>query len=620
MLKEQLEKLKNVLPESYNPFPLIDDRTFWESVPKSYKDSIIKEANIYLAMDMPVLNASVFMEFHRTGNRNNYQKVYNLRRYALNLSVMAELFENKGRYIDFMIDIIWMMCEETSWIIPAHNSIGGYKHIRLPLPDFERPIIDLMAADTGASIATALYFFKNNFDEITPQISKRAENELDRRIIRAYRDHTDYWWMGFMGDRTEQLNNWNPWINSNVLLTLLLTEKNPYELYYILHKLVQSLDEYIHDYPEDGGCDEGPGYWGRAGASLFECLEILYEYSNGAINIFDMPKIKNMCRYISRAHIDGSYYVNFADAGPKAVTDPALIFRFGKFIGDKNSMAFGAQQHKSIDYSTIVLGRFGMNRPIRELAGADEINNFNTPYIPEKSVFLEDIEVTFLRADTDKGELFFAAKGGNNRENHNHNDVGTFIIYGDGIPFIIDTGNMVYTKKTFSPQRYEIWSNCSLWHNVPTVNGIKQQNGRDYKATNVLFNETQKLSTLTMDIQNAYPSDSGINRWTRSASMNSSSAIIEISDSFELDELSDKIYLNLMTHPKPEITETFVSLNSGGKKLVIEFSNNLSPEYEIVSLKDQFHKKNWGDTLYRLSFKVKEMVKSGNTHLKFKLY
>ncbi|MCD6322068.1 MAG: heparinase II/III family protein [Clostridiales bacterium] len=620
MLKEQIEKLKNVLPESYNPFPLIDNRTFWESVSKNYKTSIIKEANKYLAMDIPVLNASVFMEFHRTGNRTNYQEIYNLRRYALNLSVLAELFENKGRYIDFMIDLIWMICEETTWIIPAHNNIGGYKHSRLPLPNVERPIIDLMAADTGASIATALYFFKNNFDEITPQISRRAEYELHRRIIRAYRDYTDYWWMGFMGDKNEQLNNWNPWINSNVLLILLLTEKNTHEIYYILQKLAQSLDEYINDYPEDGGCDEGPGYWGRAGASLFECLEILYEYSSGAINIFHMPKIKNMCRFIHRAHIADSYYVNFADAGPKAISNPALIFRFGQYIGDKNSMAFGIQQQMAIDHSTVVLGRFGLNRPIRKLAIENEMNKFETPYILEKSVFLEDIEVTFLRTDTVNGELFFAAKGGNNSENHNHNDVGTFIIYGNGTPFIIDTGNMVYTKKTFSPQRYEIWSNCSLWHNVPSVNGVKQINGKNYKATNVSFSETPNLSTLTMDIQNAYPLNSGINRWTRSVSMDRIQAKIEISDSFELDELSDSIYLRLMTHPKPEITGTSVTLTSGGRKLVIEFSDNLSPEYETVPLEDQFHKKNWGDNLYRLSFKVKDMVKSGNTHLKFKLY
>lgn len=619
MLNSQYEKLKNLLPESYNPFPFIDDREFWEGVSEPYKNKIIEQANDYMAMDMPVLSASVFLEFHRTGNRNNYQNIYNLRRYALNLSVLAELFENKGRYIDFMIDLIWMICEETTWIIPAHNNVGGYKHDRLPLPDLERPIIDLMAADTGTSIAIALYFFKNTFDNITPQISRRAEYELNRRIIRAYRDHTDYWWMGFMGDPNEQLNNWNPWVNSNVLLTLLLTEKSTNEIYYILNKLIRSLDEYIDDYPEDGGCDEGPGYWGRAGASLFECLEILFEYTDGKIDIFNNPKIKNMCRYIHRAHIKDSYYVNFADAGPKAVTNPSLIYRFGKFIEDNNSMAFGVQQQNSIDWSTVVLGRFGLNRPIRELLIVDEMNSFTGSYISEKSVFLEDIEVAFLRSKTETGELFFAAKGGNNCENHNHNDVGTFNIYGNGIPFIIDTGNMVYTKKTFSPQRYDIWSNCSQWHNVPSVNDIKQLNGKNYKAANVSFVKNSESSTLIMDIQNAYPVDSDIKKWTRSVSMNNINSIISVDDSFDLDQPSDSIHLRMMTQLKPEITGNSVVLSSGDRKLIIKFSDNLIPEYETVILEDLFHKKNWGDNLYRLSFKVKEMVKSGNTHLEFKL-
>ena len=32
---------------------------------------------------------------------------------------------------------------------------------------------------------------------------------------------------------------------------------------------------FIDAYPEDGGCDEGPGYWDRAAASMFEVLRLL---------------------------------------------------------------------------------------------------------------------------------------------------------------------------------------------------------------------------------------------------------------------------------------------------------------------------------------------------------
>ena len=51
-----------------------------------------------------------------------------------------------------------------------------------------------------------------------------------------------------------------------------------------------------------------------------------------------------------------------------------------------------------------------------------------------------------------------AVKAGNNDDSHNHNDVGSFILFKQGAPFIIDIGVETYSKKTFSPERYEIWT------------------------------------------------------------------------------------------------------------------------------------------------------------------
>jgi hypothetical protein len=43
-------------------------------------------------------------------------------------------------------------------------------------------------------------------------------------------------------------------------------------------------------------------------------------------------------------------------------------------------------------------------------------------------------------------------------EIHNHNDVGNFILYVDGMPAIIDIGAVTYTALTFSKDRYKIWN------------------------------------------------------------------------------------------------------------------------------------------------------------------
>lgn len=98
---------------------------------------------------------------------------------------------------------------------------------------------------------------------------------------------------------------------------------------------MRSLDVFINSYPDDGACDEGPSYWKRAAASLLDCLELLHSASDGKIDIFNEPIIREMGKYIICAHISGEYFVNFADAKAKINIDPILIYRYGKRINDE---------------------------------------------------------------------------------------------------------------------------------------------------------------------------------------------------------------------------------------------------------------------------------------------
>ena len=86
-------------------------------------------------------------------------------------------------------------------------------------------------------------------------------------------------------------------------------------------------------------------------------------------------------------------------------------------------------------------------------------------------------------------DWFFAAKGGHNNESHNHNDIGTFILYKGSVPIFADAGVGTYTKSTFDHNRYTIWSMQSSWHNLPAINGKPQKNGAHYKASDVMVSD-----------------------------------------------------------------------------------------------------------------------------------
>ena len=86
-----------------------------------------------------------------------------------------------------------------------------------------------------------------------------------------------------------------------------------------------------------------------------------------------------------------------------------------------------------------------------------------------KDVWLPDLQVMVARDEEGSTKGFYvAAKGGHNDESHNHNDIGNYVVYYDGQPLLIDVGRGTYTRKTFSDRRYEIWYNCSDYHNTPS--------------------------------------------------------------------------------------------------------------------------------------------------------
>ena len=148
-----------------------------------------------------------------------------------------------------------------------------------------------------------------------------------------------------------------------------------------------------------------------------------------------------------------------------------------------------------------------------------------------------------------------AVKAGNNGDSHNHNDTGSFTVYKSGQPFFIDLGVESYTKKTFSADRYEIWTMQSAYHNLPDINGKMQAAGKQYGAKVLSCHLTRPNPDIEIDITGAYP-DNAI-RYIRKATLIKGKEIViedRISPSYE------NTALNFMTYEKPVLK----SINGGG--------------------------------------------------------
>ncbi|HBL74450.1 MAG: heparinase [Bacteroidetes bacterium GWF2_42_66] len=602
--KEQLSH-SIISQTSWLPFPRIDDREGWSRADRQLMESYLSKAEEYLNFEWPYIPATKSMLIVRNGNRTEYEAISFNKRRVLGTLLLAEIYENKGRFTDQVIDGIWSICEESWWGVPAHLP-GGAEYNGLV--DVRDPIVDLFAAETATFLAWIDYFMGEKLDAVSPQIRERIYYETNKRIFEPAMEKS-HWWMGAKFGGRLVTNNWTPWICSNWLNTALLLEKNNEKRTAMVYKIMEVLDQFVNPYPADGGCDEGPSYWGAAAASLFDNLAMLNEVTNGAFDyVFEDEKIKNMGRYIYRAQISEKYFLNFADADPQPGMSASMIYRFGKAIGDNDMMVFGAyyQQGPSGE-----LTKFHFFRNLYELFLQNEFLRAEKRLPLPKDVWLPGLQVMAARDSEGTTDGFFvAAKGGHNAESHNHNDIGNFVVFYDGLPLLIDVGRGTYTKKTFSSRRYEIWYNCSDYHNLPTVNGKTQLVGREYEASDVKYQASDNSVQYSLDISKAFPDDAGINSLQRTIQYKRGKQVM-LTDIFNLRK-AEQITEHFMTVYPAEV------INPG--QLVIHYQNETGDKKDFIlrydarkmSLKiekikfeteeDQGVLQKWGDRIFRINF------------------
>ena len=228
-------------------FPNYKNRQFWENLPDQLRKDYISKAQSYLEYNWPVVKATDYLEFIRSGNRR--QEAYAACSNALISLVMGELVEGNGRFIDQIINGVWYFSEQTWWGWSAH--LGSQK-AGVGLPDVDEPIVDLGVGEITNNLSWTLYLFKEQFDKVHPLIAKRLREEIYRKSLTPYLERDDFWYMGFKGGRP---NNWNPWINYNMLVSYLLLESDNSRKVAEVQKILSSLDKFLNGYSDDGGCD-----------------------------------------------------------------------------------------------------------------------------------------------------------------------------------------------------------------------------------------------------------------------------------------------------------------------------------------------------------------------------
>jgi len=614
--------LEHFLPRStWQPFPRAADRPGWDCSGRPAHqwreaNECVARAAHELGRPWPQTTAGLFMEYARTGNRAIYEEPYFQKRIRLARAVVAECLEFRGRFMDEIIEGVWSVLSEPTWAISAHAE----RQPGDPLPSPGGHTVALFSAQTALLLSETAYLLHEEVQTVSPSVIGWIVQEVDRRIVTPTLEH-DWGWL-------EGHNNWTPWCSSSILGSAMYLLDDPQRLVRLARRLMDAVDRFIARYGDDGGCDEGPGYWSRATGSLCEFLEYLHSRTGGAIDIYGEKRIRNMGHYIADAHLAGPWFMNFADAGARPHPDPSVVWRLGERLGDEamQQVALLGARKWDAEGPRALFPSFrrgeNLGRALRDL--------FWLPAVTEPPEFqhapcrwYSDLQVLISReCERDGHGLVLAAKAGHNAENHNHNDVGQFILVLDGYPVVIDVGQNTYTRQTFGPQRYQAWTIGSRGHNVPLVNGCEQQGyaskrsraALPYRARGVRFEQEEVGERLAMDLASAYGEEAGFVSLERTFHVERNDGmIVRLNDRVEVRNPGLEVQLPLYS-PCEISTPAAGQLvfHTPGRPLVMDYpADLLDVRLSRVPLDDPRFKKTW--EVDRLSCARLRLEASGTT-------
>lgn len=591
--------------KDWRPLPKASERAGWAALPGDVREALVKAADKANAGAWPMLLATDELEFKRTGNRSHYEALSFGRRGRLGDLVLGECVAGTGKYLDQIANGVWLICEETFWGAQAH--LGAQKAGE-GLADAAEPIVELFSAETAATLAWVSYLVEEELRAVSPLLVPRIAMETKRRVLDPFFIRDDFWWMG-LGGPQRHLNNWTPWIDSNVLTAALLLEPEGPRRAQIVAKVCRSVDRFLSEYSADGGCEEGPGYWARSAASFYDCAKTLVSAHAGkGAEVLRHPFTRAMGHFIVDLHIANNLYVNFGDAHVEAAPEPELLFGFGKATGDAVLEEFGAfeaaRRPEGFGYGG---GVASLSRDLAKVFTVAEIRGAKGRDALVRDAWYPRLGLMVARETEGSADGFYVAlQAASNGRPHGHNDSGSFIVYHDGKPVFIDVGVGTYTAQTFNKDRYKLWPMQSAFHNLPTVGGVMQKEGDAFRASELKYAAGERTS-VSADLATAYPKDAGVTRWVRTVALDRPGKRVMLEEEFALAKRTE-VMLSFMCATEPVVSGTGVKVN--GVELVFDGAA-LKAAVEKIELTDAGLKHAWGDAVWRVTLTSLGTVRNG---------
>lgn len=536
-----MDILENVRRSGYTSqdlFPELYDKEKIQSILdnvllQDYIAEIKDHSEEYRKRKINILPFSLYKLYETEGNRLQFEQVYFERRGRLmTFALLSWLYGEKEDLIE-LEDILWAICDEYSWSLPAHMP---HKDAGID-PSIN---IDLFAAETAFALAEILYLLDG---QLSSAVVHRVKKEVFRRVLDSYMYYPKLYNWELMK------NNWCAVCAGSIGAVAIYFIEDDTILAKLFSRLMPTLENFIDSFEEDGTCVEGLSYWTYGISFYVSFADLLLRRTAGKVNLLNNDKFKKIAEFQHKCYFSGGCTVSFSDGSQYD------YFRRGitSYLANQFDHVYIPPQQSASGYVGDRIYRWCMG--LRDLLWTDAVPMKEIPNTA--SYVLPDAQWIICR-NGEEGHIGFAAKGGHNDEPHNHNDIGSFIYTKDGKMLLTDLGCGEYTKDYFNHNRYTIFCNHSFSHSVPIIEGEGQYAGKNYHSTEVKF---ERENFMSLNIEKAYH-HSNLQKLVRSFEFLGSEGLI-LKDKYSFKSMPNSVIERFVTTYMPIIIGDVVEIKAG---------------------------------------------------------
>jgi len=378
------------------------------------------------------------------------------------------------------------------------------------------------------------------YDRLSPEQRRTVVDAIVRKgLLPAKRVYDGGgWW-------SRSTHNWNQVCNGGIVTgALAIADEKPELAAHIVSRSRKSIVRAMRSYEPDGGWAEGPGYWHYATR-----YNVYYVAALQSALGTDLGLLKEMPGF-ARAGDFRFYFCgpigrtfNYADAGDWA--------------GRAHEMFWLARTLDKPRYAWHERSRPGRPHALDLLWFDPRGRGPKVAKMPLDGLF-RGVEVAFFRSTwEDRDAIFVGFKGGNNRANHSHLDLGTFVLDALGQRWALDLGADNYNLPAyFGGKRWTYYRLRTEGHNTLTVGGANQDPRA--RAPIIGFASTRAKAFAIADLSRAYRNTT---RWWRGmALLDRKEALVQ--DEVELKAAAEVVW-TLHTQADVQVAGSAATLRRG---------------------------------------------------------